>query len=77
MGTRLIQPFTGAVQNLLENRKSHDAEVSELKANLDIANRGFRSLREEMMDRQQAWERERLVLQSRIAAFEVIRSPID
>lgn len=46
-------------------------EVAELKANLDITNRGFRSLREEMHEKEATWERERLILQSRIAAFEV------
>ncbi|TCD71069.1 hypothetical protein EIP91_000161 [Steccherinum ochraceum] len=62
--------IAGAVQNLLEEKKSHDVEAAELKADLDITNRGFRSLREEMMEKQLAWERERQMLQSRIAAFE-------
>ncbi|THH32671.1 hypothetical protein EUX98_g1526 [Antrodiella citrinella] len=62
--------IAGAVQNLLESKKSHDGEVADLKSALDIANRGFRSLREEMMERDTAWDKERQLLQSRIASFE-------
>ncbi|KAH8105372.1 hypothetical protein BXZ70DRAFT_522119 [Cristinia sonorae] len=62
--------IVGAVQTLLDGKKAHDAVVSELKADLDIANRGFRSLREEMIERQAVWERERLSLQARLAALQ-------